>query len=253
MDALYAFMRVTDDLADEPGDPAAKRAALDRWRADLVAALAGRYSHPVHPALHDTTRRFAVPPEYLSAVIDGVASDLEPVRLATFADLYPYCYRVASVVGLACVRVWGLRPGVKPADAIAPAEAAGVAFQLTNILRDLGEDAARGRVYLPADELTRFGCPPETWRDPGYGTAFRELMRFQVGRARDYYRQAEPLPGQLSPDGRAIFRVMTATYRALLDEIERRDYDVFARRVRIPRWRKGLIFLSAWPVKWGLL
>ncbi|MDB5309499.1 MAG: squalene/phytoene synthase family protein [Gemmataceae bacterium] len=251
MDALYAFMRVTDDLADEPGDPAVKRASLDRWRAALAAALAGRYSHPVHPALHDITRRFAVPPEYRSAVIDGVESDLEPVRFATFADLYPYCYRVASVVGLACVRVWGVRPGVEPADATAPAEAAGIAFQLTNILRDLGEDAARGRVYLPADEMGRFGCPPEMWT--AAGGAFREMMRFQVGRARDYYRRAEVLPQLLSADGRAIFRMMCGTYQALLDEIERRDYDVLTRRVRVPRWRKGLIFLSAWPVKWELL
>src|SRR5947209_16081501 len=199
MDALYAFLRVTDDLADEPGHPAAKRAALADWRTALLAALNGRYSHPVHPALHDTVARYAIPPEYLLAVLDGVEADLEPVRFATFADLYPYCYRVASAVGLACVRVWGLRPGATWKDAEPPAEAAGVAFQLTNVLRDLGEDLARGRVYLPADELAAFGCPPEVWRDPSAADRFRALMRFQCERAGEFYRH-----------GAALDRLLTA-------------------------------------------
>src|SRR5205807_5711382 len=128
MDALYAFMRGTADLADGPGEPAARRAALGRWRAALAAAIRGEFSHPVHPALSDTVRRFDIPPRYLFDVIDGVESDLEPVRFATFADLYRYCYRVASAVGLACVRVWGLRPGAGFAEAAPPADAAGVAF-----------------------------------------------------------------------------------------------------------------------------
>ena len=219
MDALYAFMRVSDDLADDPG---ADAAALAGWRAALADALAGRYSHPVHPALHDAVARFAVPPRFLFDVLDGVEADLAPVHFATFADLYPYCYRVASAVGLACVRVWGLRPGATWADADGPAEAAGIAFQLTNILRDLGEDAARGRVYLPADELAAFRVDPRTWSP--HSPAFQELMRFQVGRARDYYRRSDPLDDLLTADGRAIFRVMSRTYRALLDEIERRRY-----------------------------
>jgi len=151
---------------------------------------------------------------------------------------------------LACAPVWGLRPGADPEAAKGPAEAAGVAFQLTNILRDLGEDRSRGRVYLPHDELERFGCPPGAWRagDP----AFRELMRFQVGRARAYYDRGEPLAGLLSPAGRAVFRVMAGVYRRLLDEIERRDFDVFARRVRVGRLTKARLLLSAWPAKWGL-
>ena len=112
---------------------------------------------------------------------------------------------MASAVGLACVRVWGLRPGATFAEADEPAEAAGIAFQLTNILRDLGEDLARGRVYLPADELDRFGCPPEAWRPESRRRSAR-LMRFQVDRAREFYRQAEPLDGLLSAEGRGIFR-----------------------------------------------
>jgi phytoene synthase len=251
MDALYAFLRVTDDLADECGEVAAKRRRLAAWRAGLLAALAGTFTHPLHPALADTVRRFDIPPRLLLDVIDGVESDLEPVRFATFAELYPYCYRVASAVGLACVRVWGLRPGGDPGAAEAPAEAAGIAFQLTNILRDLGEDLARGRVYLPADELDRFDCPPKFWRDPAAAPRFRELMRFQAARAHDFYRRAEPLERLLSADGRAIFRVMCGTYRGLLTEIRRRDFDVFTRRVRVPRWRKGLIFLGGWAAKRG--
>jgi phytoene synthase len=253
MDALYAFLRVTDDLADEPGEPAAQRERLAAWRSALTAALAGKYSHPVHPALHDTVRRYAIPPRYLFDVIDGVESDLEPVRFATFAELVPYCYRVASAVGLACVRVWGLRPGATWEQAEGPAVAAGVAFQLTNILRDLGEDLARGRVYLPREDLDRFGCPPESWRDPAKAESFRAMMRFQADRAREFYRQAEPLDRMLSAEGRAVFRVMSGTYRGLLDEIVRRDYDVFSRRVRLGGLYKLWLAARAVPVRWGLL
>ena len=249
MDALYAFLRVTDDLADEPGELAGKRARLADWRAGLLGALGGHFTHPVHPALADAVRRFAIPPRLLLDVIDGVESDLSPAAFATFAELYPYCYRVASAVGLACVRVWGLRPGASWAEADAPAEAAGVAFQLTNILRDLGEDRARGRVYLPADELAAFGCPPESWGGPS--GAFRAMMRFQASRAREFYRKAEPLTGLLSAEGRAIYRVMGGTYRRLLEEIARRGFDVFAKRVRVPRWRKGLILLGGWAARLG--
>lgn len=262
MDALYAFMRVTDDISDEPGEPGEKRHALAEWRAGLLAALEGRSTHPVHPALADAVSRYDIPAQYLLDVIDGVESDLEPclvpssgarqeVPFTTFAELYPYCYRVASAVGLACVRVWGLRPSARWEDADVPAEAAGVAFQLTNILRDAGEDLDRGRVYLPADELLKFGCPPESWRDPATRPAFRSLMRFQACRARDYYRRAEPLERLLTPEGRAIFRVMCGTYRRLLEEVDRAGDAVLDRRVRVPKWRKVSILLSGWAARWG--
>src|SRR5262249_55437866 len=154
-----AFFRATDDLADGPGDPA----ALSTWHARLDDALAGRYSHRTHAALHHTVRTFGVDPAHLHAVIAGVERDLTPTPFPTFVDLAASCHQVASAVGLACLPVWGLRGSMD--EARKPATAAGVAFQLTNILRDLGEDLARGRVYLPRDELEKFGCPPEAWRD----------------------------------------------------------------------------------------
>ena len=251
MTALYAFLRVTDDLADDPGDPATKRVALAAWRGRLDAALDAAPSHRVHAALVDAVRTYRIPPEHLHAVLDGVESDLDPVPVATFADLYPYCYRVAAAVGLACVPVWGLRPGVSLEQAATPAEAAGIAFQLTNILRDIGEDAGRGRVYLPADDLARFGLTPATWHRAEQREAFRALVRFEAGRAREYYAKAEPLAGLLSRDGRAVFGVMTGVYRRLLDQVEDAGCGVLARRVRVGRLAKARALAGAWPVRWG--
>ena len=247
MTALYAFFRATDDLADEPGQVEAKRAAVQQWRERLTDALAGRHSHRVHAAVRHAVERFGVPPQHLFDVIDGVEADLQPVHFNTFADLQPYCYRVASAVGLACLPVWGTR-----GDATEPAVAAGIAFQLTNILRDVGEDLQRGRVYLPADDVARFGVPPAKWADPDHRDGFRRLMRFQADRARDFYRRAEPLDALLSPDGRAVYGVMSGVYRRLLAEIERADFDVLARRVRVPKRHKVRLLLTAWPRKWGL-
>lgn len=247
MDALYAFMRVTDDLADEPGEISSKREALQRWRQRLDRALVGDYSHPLHPALHDIVETYRIPSTYLHEVIDGVTMDLEPVRFETFDDLRGYCYRVASAVGLACIHIWGFRDE----KAKEYAEAAGIALQMTNILRDLGEDLDNGRVYLPQEDLDQFACPPESWRERGDN--FRRLMMFQVDRARDFYRQAEPLAELLTPAGRGVFQIMTEIYRGILEEIVRRGYDVFSERVRLSRWRKLRALLAAFPVRWGWL
>ena len=251
MDALYAFMRITDDLADEPGELIAKQENLAQWRAGLLAALHGEFTHPIFPALADTIHRFDLPLQYLHDVIDGVSSDLVPVRFASFDELYPYCYRVASAVGLACIHIWGLQPGETFVSVHEPAEAAGIAFQLTNILRDVGEDHQAGRVYLPLDELERFSCQLDSWTTPATLPSFRLMMQFQTERARTYYHRAETLDRLLSPEGRGIFRVMCGTYRRLLDEIERSDFAVLTRRVRVPKWRKALILLDGWTAKWG--
>ncbi len=180
---------------------------------------------------------------YLEAVLDGVEMDLEPVRYATFANLRLYCYRVASAVGLACIHIWGFTGP----QALAYAENAGLAFQLTNILRDLGEDAGRGRVYLPLEDLARFGYSDEKLLRAERDDNFRALMRFEIERARSYYVSAWPLLPLLAPPGRAVFLVMAKTYRALLDVIEARDYDVFTKRVSIGKWRKLLFVMQALP------
>lgn len=247
MCALYTFMRIADDLSDEAGPIPQKRQLLADWRGGLRDALAGRYRHPSHPALHDTVARYRIPAGYLEALIDGVEMDLEPVACQTFAELRHYCYHVASVVGLSCIHIWGFHGS----DALRHAEDAGIAFQLTNILRDLGEDAARGRIYLPREDLDRFGYDGERLRQGVRDESFRALMRFEVQRARDYYASGWRLVPRLSTSGQAVFLMMARTYRSLLGEIERRDYDVFSGRVRVPRWKKLLFALSVLPVRLG--
>ena len=247
MSALYSFLRVADDLADGPGRPEEKRGPLEDWRRRLDEALEGAYSHPLHPALHHAIHRFGVPREHLHAVLDGVEMDLVVARYDTFADLYPYCYRVASAVGLACIPIWGFTGE----EAKVHAEAAGVAFQLTNILRDLGEDAGRGRVYLPREDLERFGYGEDDLKAGVRDDRFRALMRFEVERAAGYYRAAEPLAPLLRPAGRAVFLTMLRTYRGLLHAIVRRDYDVFSSRVRLSRLHKLWLAARALPLSWG--
>ena len=247
MSALYSFMRVADDLADGAGAPDEKRGPLQDWRRRLDACLDGSYSHPLHPAFHHAIRRFGVPRQYLHAAIDGVEMDLTVAHYDAFGDLYPYCYRVASAVGLACIHIWGFTGE----QAKVHAEAAGIAFQLTNILRDLGEDAGRGRVYLPREDLERFGYSEDALRNGVRDGRFHALMQFEVERAAGYYRAAEPLAGLLRPAGRAVFLTMLRTYRGLLEAIVRRDYDVFSSRVRLSRLHKLWLAARALPISWG--
>jgi phytoene synthase len=247
MCALYAFLRITDDLSDADQPAPVKQQKLADWRERLDLALAGRDSHPIHPAVHDMVYRHHIPAKYLHDVFDGVAMDLARKRYANFNDLYSYCYKVASVVGLSCIRIWGTDN--KRADGYA--EEAGIAFQLTNILRDLKEDAARQRIYLPEEDLARFGYSAESLAGGIRNDAFGALMRFQVERARSYYRASLPLEGLLSPAGRAVFRIMTRTYSGLLDAIERCGYDVFSKRVRLSRWHKWGLVVQAVPARLG--
>lgn len=247
MCALYSFLRITDDLADEPGPTETRAAALVAWRSAFDRALSGEDTHPLHAALRHTVETYQIPRRYLEDAIDGVEMDLTPVAYQTFDDLYGYCYRVASVVGLACIHIWGFEDD----RAREHAEKAGIAFQLTNILRDLAEDSGRQRVYLPAEDLARFGYTREQLDRGERNDAFRALMRFEVERARSFYDAALPLLMMLPPHGRAVFAIMHRTYRGLLEAIERRDYDVFSGRVRLSRWQKLFFVLEALPHRWG--
>jgi len=239
MCAIYAFMRYCDDLSDEPG---ATRAAIERWRAEMEDALQGRFSgHPVWPAFHHTVRRFGIPQEYFREMIDGVASDLEPRQLETFDQLYRYCYQVASVVGLTIIHIFGF----DTTRALPLAEKCGVAFQLTNILRDIREDAERGRLYLPAEDLRRFGVAPEDLCAGRRTEAVLQLMRFEGGRARAYYTEAMPLLDLVHRRSRRSLWALIAIYSRLLERIERGNYDVFTRRVRLSALEKSWIVARA--------
>jgi phytoene synthase len=239
MCAIYAFMRYCDDLSDEPG---ATRAAIDRWRADLEAALEGRFSgHPVWPAFHDAVQRFRIPHHYFFEMIEGVASDLEPHRFETFDQLYRYCYQVASVVGLTIIHIFGF----ESPKALELAEKCGIAFQLTNILRDIREDAGLGRVYLPAEDLARFGLQESDLTSGVQTPAFRSMMEFETARARAYYDESRPLLDLVHRKSRASLWALISIYSRLLDRIERCDYDVLSRRVRLSSLEKSWIVVRA--------
>ncbi|MDD9948863.1 MAG: squalene/phytoene synthase family protein [candidate division Zixibacteria bacterium] len=186
------------------------------------------------PAFSDTVRRFDIPRAYFDAIIDGAEMDLTVTRYATFADLYQYCYRVASAVGLVCIRIFGYQGE----EAERYAESCGIAFQLTNILRDIREDAGMGRVYLPQEDLDAFGYPEENLRNGLFNDPFRRLMGFQVERARSFYDKALPLLPLVQPSSRACLATMIGIYRACLEEIPRRQYDVYSQRIGLSPWKK---------------
>jgi len=228
MHALYGFMRLIDDIADAPSGDSDKRALLENWRADMHAATIGRFAnHPIWPAFADTVRRFSIPTKIFDDAIDGQIQDLVQDTYATFKDLYLYCYRVASTVGIAAVHIWGYRDD----SALKLAEERGVAMQLTNILRDIREDAARGRTYLPTEDRRQFGC--EIWdptRDPA-PEGFEDLLRFESNRAREYYERSAALDDLITPDARPTLQIMTDIYRGILVRIAAHARVVLRRRV----------------------
>jgi len=234
MCALYAFARLTDDLGDNALPVDERRAALIGWRKSLDKALRGEFDAPIFPALVDTVRRYRLPPEHLRALIDGVEMDLAHQGFETFDELSDYCCKVASAVGLCCIHIWGF---TSP-EALEPARKCGIAFQLTNILRDLKEDAALGRIYLPREDLRRFGYTADDLRRGNGDERFKRLMRFEIERTERLYQDATELQRWLEPDGKAVYGVMSGIYRGLLDEIKRLEGDVFSHRVRLSAWRK---------------
>jgi 15-cis-phytoene synthase len=241
MCAIYAFMRYADDLSDDPAEGDA-RSAIERWSADLERALAGDAPpHPVWPAFCASVKRYRIPHEYFRQIIAGVSSDLEPRVIQTFEDLRQYCYQVASVVGLCVIHILGFESPEAPRLA----EDCGVAFQLTNILRDVSEDAALGRIYLPQADLIRFGVSPETLGGLRRTPEFLDLMRFEAARAREFYQRSSALAGLVRPSGRPMMRAIVAIYSRLLDRIESSGFDVLGRRVSLPAWEKIWLMLRS--------
>jgi phytoene synthase len=243
MCAIYAFMRYCDDLSDEPG---ATRAAMNRWRQALTDALAGHPdSNPAWPGFLDSVTRYSIPHEYFYEMIEGVASDLEPRTIATFGELYQYCYRVASVVGLTIVHIFGFQSPESKAAALPLAEKCGIAFQLTNILRDVREDADLGRIYLPAEDLARFGVSAEDLKHGRRTEQFGRLMEFETERARSYYRESAPLLNLIAAKSRPSLWALIAIYSKLLDRVAESHYDVLMRRVSLSSAEKTWIVLRA--------
>jgi phytoene synthase len=240
MCAIYAFMRYCDDLSDDL-QITDRAGAIRRWQQDLHSALAGNPPpNPVWPAFRDAVSRYSIPHRYFDEMIEGVSSDLTAREIETFDDLYRYCYLVASVVGLTIIHIFGF----ESPKALELAEKCGIAFQLTNILRDIQEDAANGRVYVPGEDLRRFGVSASALAGPTAPDAvagFVPMMRFEAGRARAYYEESWPLVGLVHRRSRASLKALIGIYRTLLDRIEASNYDVLRRRVRVPAWRKAWI------------
>jgi 15-cis-phytoene synthase len=240
--ALYAFCREVDDVVDEVSDPDVASAKLAWWRREIALVFTGRPSHPVALSLQAIVREFELPEAHFQEVIDGMAMDLAQHHYLDFAGLELYCHRVAGVVGLMSAEIFGY---VDPATK-GYARDLGVAFQLTNIIRDVGEDARRGRIYLPQDELQRFGVPPSALLRSVYSAEFRHLMRFQTERARAWYERAfAQLPAQDRKAQRTGL-IMAAIYRTLLDEIANDGYKVLDRRTSLTPLRKLWLAWRTW-------
>ncbi|MBI2965850.1 MAG: presqualene diphosphate synthase HpnD [Chloroflexi bacterium] len=240
--AAYAFCRLCDDIADEPDPNGDRRARLDSVRADLAAAYAGKPEGHVFHALSHAAMKYRIPEQYFRDVVAGVEMDLSQTRYATFDELKDYCYHVASAVGLICIEVCEY----SDKKAIEYAVDLGIAMQLTNILRDVEQDARNGRVYLPQEDLARFGYTEPELLAGVVDNRFRALMEFEVGRARTYFKSGEMLLPLLDRRARACPEVMFRIYRRLLSRIEERGYDVFGPRVSLSTPAKLSIMARSW-------
>lgn len=234
--AAYAFARRADDAVDDDGPPAAKLAAVAELRRELDAVYAGTPpdDDEILVALADTVHRFAIPREHFDSLIDGVAMDLTTTRYASFDALKPYCDRVAGAVGLVSLHIFGFD------DPDAPAHAAdlGVGLQIVNIMRDVAEDAARDRIYLPQDEMTEYGVTDADIRAGVTTPQMRALLQAQGERAKRYFASGEALLPMLDRRARACVSMLGGLYEAILNEIEARDYDVLSERVALSTPRK---------------
>ena len=245
MYAVYTFCHEVDDTVDHPPPGTNPEEQLNHWRQEISSVYQGHPQYPVTISLADHVSQLDIPEEYLQELINGMEMDLVTNRYRTFDDLYPYCYRVAGVVGLICLKVFG----TESASAKEYAVNLGVAFQLTNILRDVGADAERDRIYLPLEDLGTFACTEKDILGKVYSPAFFELMKFQSRRARSYYQKAHDIYRSLpKADRRSLLpaEIMRAVYSRILDRIQTQHYQVFGTRISLkPAYRLALA-LNCW-------
>jgi len=239
--ALYAFCRVVDDIVDE-GSVVGRDVELDYWRGVVQGLIPPRADDLIAQAWADTRSRYHIPPRYGLQLIDGVARDITQIRYKTFDDLATYCYGVASTVGLMSMYVVGFKSN----EALPYAIKLGVALQMTNILRDVGEDFRNGRIYLPKDELKAFGISELDIARGTVNDAWRNFMRFQIDRTRKLYTESEKGIALLERDGQLAIGASSNFYRGILDVIEANDYDVFSKRASLTAWGK----ISRIPALW---
>jgi phytoene synthase len=232
--ALYAFCREVDDAVDEIADPQVAAQTLLWWRQEIEQTFAGRPSHPVGFALQTALEHFELHQEYFLELIDGMEMDLQQQRYAGFKHLALYCYRVASVVGLLAAEIFGYQDR----KTLKYAEKLGLAFQLTNIIRDVREDAERGRIYLPEEDMARFGVNVEDVLALKQTSELKALLQFETQRARETYQQAKSLLPAIDRANQRTGLIMSAIYEATLDELERDGFQVMTQRVSLPPLRK---------------
>jgi len=240
--ALYAFMRWVDDISDAPGDAGAKAQGLELARQTVERVSRGDTSGPVIlPALGHTLATYGIPRSYLDELIAGAQMDVDGAAYRTFEDLRVYCHRVAGVVGQCCVHVFGFTDP----RALELADRLGLAFQLTNILRDVAQDYAQGRLYLPAEDLQRFGCEAGALAAASAAPVARALFRFEADRAREFYAEGASLIALIQEDSRAALWALARIYSGLLGKMEARGYDVTSARVGLSAAEKTWILLRA--------
>lgn len=240
--ALYAFCREIDDVVDETHDPDVAARQLDWWRGEVGKIYTGAPEHPVGQALKSVVQDFRLPQEQLLEIIDGMQMDLEQARYPDFKALQLYCYRVASVVGLLAAEIFGYtdRQTLKYAHDL------GIAFQLTNIIRDVGEDARRGRIYLPVAELEQFNVPAKDILEARDSENFQRLMAFQIERAQKYYDQALALLPKVDRKSQRAGLIMAAIYRETLREVQADGCKVLSQRISLTPLRKLWLAVKAW-------
>lgn len=240
--ALYAFCREVDDVVDECSEPEIARTKLNWWRTEVAQLFHGTAQHPVTRALVPAIRQFRLPESHFLEIIDGMQMDLERDRYADFDELKVYCYRVAGVVGLLAAEIFG-----RTSEAtLTYAELLGTAFQLTNIVRDVGEDALRGRIYLPQEDLSRFEVRPEEILRQEQSRRFDDLLRFEIDRAREYYARAFAALPAADRRAQRPGLMMAAIYQALLDDIARNRVNVLTQRASMAPLRKLWIAWRTW-------